>query len=56
KRTVGQVRAGKPTVEELARKVSRCIEVKLQRQALEKRKEAEAKQQRKLARDRGMGL
>lgn len=56
KRTFEQVRAGKPTVEELARKVSRRIGVKLQRQALEKRKEAEAKQQRKLARDRGLGL
>jgi len=56
KRTFEQVRAGKPTVEELARKVFRRIGVKLQRQALEKRKEAEAKQQRKLARDRGMGL
>lgn len=56
KRTIEQVRAGKPTVEELARKVFRRIEVKLQKQALEKQKEAEAKQQKKLFRGRGMGL
>jgi len=51
KRTIEQVRAGKPTVEELARKVFRRIEVKLQKQ-----KEAEAKQQRKLSRDRGFRM
>jgi len=56
KRTVEQVRAGKPTVEELARKVFRRIELKLQKQALEKQKVAEAKQQRKLSRGRGMSL
>lgn len=56
KRTIEQVRAGKPTVEELARKVFRRIEVKLQKQALEKQKEAEAKQQRKLSRSRGLGM
>jgi len=56
KRTIEQVRAGKPTIEELARKVFRRIEVKLQKQALEKQKEAEAKQQRKLSRGMGMGL
>lgn len=54
KRTIEHVRAGKPTVEELARKVFRRIEVKLQKQALEKQKEAEAKQQRKISKDRGM--
>jgi len=54
KRTVEQVRAGKPTIEELARKVFRRIEIKLQKQALEKQKEAEAKRQRKLSRGRGM--
>lgn len=56
KRTFEQVRAGKPTVEELARKVFRRIEVKFQKQVLEKQKEAEAKQQRKLSRGRGMSL
>lgn len=57
KRTVEQVRAGKPTVEELARKVFRRIEVKLQKQAIEKqKKEVEVKQQRKLSRGIGMGL
>jgi len=56
KRTIEQVRAGKPTVEELARKVFRRIELKLQKQALEKQKEAEVKQQRKLSRGGGMGL
>lgn len=56
KRTIEQVRAGKPTVEELARKVFRRIEVKLQKQALEKQKEAEVKQQRKLSRGRGLGM
>jgi len=56
KRTIEQVRAGKPTVEELARKVFRRIEVKLQKQALEKQKEAEAKQQRKLSRGRGFRM
>jgi len=56
KRTIEQVRAGKPTVEELARKVFRRIEVKLQKQAIEKQKEAETKQQRKLSRGRGMRL
>ncbi len=56
KRTVEQVRAGKPTVEELARKVFRRIEIKLKKQALEKQKEAEAKQQRKLSRSRGMRI
>ncbi|MDI2113958.1 relaxase/mobilization nuclease domain-containing protein [Commensalibacter nepenthis] len=53
KRTIEQVRAGKPTIEELARKVFRRIEIKLQKQALEKQKEAEAKQQRKFSRGRG---
>lgn len=42
KRTFEQVRAGKPTVEELARKISRCIEVKPQK------KEIKAKYQIKL--------
>jgi len=56
KRTVEQVRAGKPTVEELARKVFRRIEVKLQKQALEKQKEEEEKQQKKLSRGKGMRL
>jgi len=56
KRTIEQVRTGKPTVEELARKVFRRIEVKLQKQALEKQKEAEAKQQRKLSRGRGFRM
>ena len=57
KRTFEQVRAGKPTVEELARKVFRRIEVKLQKQAIEKqKKEVEVKQQRKLSRGIGMGL
>lgn len=56
KQTIEQVRAGKPTVEELARKVFRRIEVKLQKQALEKQKEEDAKQQRKISKDRGMSL
>jgi len=56
KQTIEQVRAREPTVEELARKVFRRIEVKLQKQALEKQKEAEAKQQRKLSRGRGLGM
>lgn len=56
KRTIEQVRAGKPTIEELARKVFRRIEVKLQKQALEKQKEVEAKQQRKLSRSRGFRM
>jgi len=56
KRTIEQVGAGKPTVEELARKVFRRIELKLQKQALEKQKEAEAKQQRKLSKGKGMRL
>jgi len=54
KRTIEQVRAGKPTVEELARKVFRRIEVKLQKQAIEKKKQLDAKQQRKFSRDMGM--
>jgi len=54
KRTVEQVRAGKPTIEELARKVFRRIEVKLQKQAIEKKKQLDAKQQRKFSRDMGM--
>lgn len=51
KQTIEQVRAGKPTVEELARKVFRRIEVKLQKQ-----KEEDAKQQRKISKDIGMSL
>jgi len=54
KRTLEQARERKRELEELARKVFRRIEIKLQKQALEKQKEAEAKQQRKLSRDRGM--
>jgi len=56
KRTVEQVRAGKPTIEELARKVFRRIELKLQKQVLEKQKEAEAKQQRKPSRGKGFRM
>lgn len=48
-RAVEQARAGESTVEELARKVFRRIEIKLQ-------KEAEEKQQRKLSRGRGIKL
>jgi len=53
---LSKLEQGNPTVEELARKVFRRIEVKLQKQALEKKKEAEVKQQRKLSRGIGMGL
>lgn len=56
KRTIEQVRAGKPTIEELARKVFRRIEVKLHRKA-ERQSELEEKQARvSLARGRGLGL
>jgi len=56
KRTVEQVRAGKPTIEELARKVFRRIEVKLHRKA-EQQREMEEKQARiSLARGRGLGM
>lgn len=54
KQTLEQARERERTIKELARKVFRRIEIKLQKQALEKQKETEAKQQRKFS--RGMGM
>ncbi|WP_271829589.1 relaxase/mobilization nuclease domain-containing protein [Commensalibacter communis] len=56
KRTVEQVRAGKPTIEELARKVFRRIEVKLHRKAERQRQMEEEKARVSLARGRGLGM
>jgi len=55
KQAFEQARERERTIEELARKVFRRIEIKLQKQALEKQKQAEIKPQKKLSRDRGMG-
>ncbi|MDI2113954.1 relaxase/mobilization nuclease domain-containing protein [Commensalibacter nepenthis] len=56
KRTIEQVRAGKPTVEELARKVFRRIEVKLHRKAERQKEMEEEKARISLARGRGLGM
>jgi len=56
KRTLEHVRERERSLEELARKVFRKIEIKLHKQVLEKQKEAEEKQKRKLSRGRGLGM
>jgi len=56
KRTIEQVRAGKPTIEELARKVFRRIEIKLHRKAERQREMEEEKARISLARGRGLGM
>jgi len=56
KRTVEQVRAGKPTVEELARKVFKRIEVKLHRRAERQKEMKEEKARINLARGRGVEM
>jgi len=56
KRTIEQVGAGKPTIEELARKVFRRIEVKLHRKAEKQKEMEEEKAKISLERDRGLGM
>ncbi|CAI3961100.1 unnamed protein product [Commensalibacter communis] len=56
KRTIEQVRAGKPTVEELARKVFRRIEVKLHMKTERQREMEEEKARISLRRGRGLGM
>jgi len=56
KRTVEQVRAGKPTIEELARKVFRRIEIKLHRKAEQQKEMEEEKARISLARGRGFRM
>jgi len=56
KRTVEQVRAGKPTIEDLARKVFRRIEVKLHRKAERQKEMEEEKARISLARGRVLGM